>query len=186
MENDKQVASDQEENFPFKIAPLQKPLQQTRQFTGTAYLHHSISGPNQNQSVVVNPNLPYSFGTVTVNDWPVYDSLGAGANLVARAQGMHVQAAMSYNQIWYNSFSIVFENYRFRGSTLQVMGIGVEFPSPGEWAIVGGTGQFTLAQGVIYKNKVTSTGGTDIIELRINAYYSPVYTESETKSAPAP
>jgi Dirigent-like protein len=59
------------------------------------------------------------------------------------------------------------------------MGIGVEFPSPGEWAIVGGTGQLTLAQGVIYKNKVSSTSDGDIVELVVNAIYTPIYAQSD-------
>lgn len=64
------------------------------------------------------------------------------------------------------------------------MGIGVEFPSPGQWAIVGGTGQLTLAQGVIYKNKVSSTSEEDIIRLRIYALYSPINAELDQIDRP--
>ena len=59
--------------------------------------------------------------------------------------------------------------YRFRGSTLQVMGISVE---DGEWAIVGGTGQFTMARGVIYKRMHKRRNDGNIIELTIQGYCS--------------
>lgn len=112
MQDSKEVASGEEENSIFKTIPLQKALQQREPY-GVVYLHHNTSGPNQNQSVVVNPNLPYSFGAITVNDWPLYDGLGSNARVIACAQGLHVQAAMSNNQSWYNSFSIVFQDGRY-------------------------------------------------------------------------
>jgi Dirigent-like protein len=112
MENINEVDSHQEENCTFKTTLLLKELQK-KQIYGTVYLHHNTSGPNQNQAVVVNPNRPYAFGVITVNDWPLYDGLGSGARVIARARGLHVQAAMSYNQAWYNTFSIVFEGGRY-------------------------------------------------------------------------
>lgn len=58
---------------------------------------------------------------------------------------------------------------RFSGSTLEVMGIVVE---TGEWAVVGGTGQFAMATGVISKRLLEqrSAAGGQIIELTIRAF----------------
>ncbi|RLN34712.1 hypothetical protein C2845_PM03G29690 [Panicum miliaceum] len=42
----------------------------------------------------------------------------------------------------YTSFNIVFEDDRFKGSTLQGMGITL---SENQWAISSGTGEFALA-----------------------------------------
>ena len=56
---------------------------------------------------------------------------------------------------------------RFSGSTLEVMGIVVE---TGEWAVVGGTGQFAMANGVISKRLHKSTSDGNIIELTIRAF----------------
>jgi hypothetical protein len=47
------------------------------------------------------------------------------------------------------------------------MGISVE---EGEWAIVGGTGQFTMATGVIYKKFHEQTSDGNIIELTIHGF----------------
>jgi hypothetical protein len=60
---------------------------------------------------------------------------------------------------------------RFKGSSLQVMGPVVE---EGEWAIVGGTGEFCLAQGIIYKKFLEQQSNGNIIELDIHAFYSAV------------
>jgi Dirigent-like protein len=43
----------------------------------------------------------------------------------------------------------------------------------GEWAIVGGTGVFLLAQGTIYKELLKANSNSDIIKLDIHAFYSP-------------
>ncbi|KAG0529226.1 hypothetical protein BDA96_05G079900 [Sorghum bicolor] len=60
---------------------------------------------------------------------------------------------------------------RLKGSTLQVMGVGIE--DGDQWAILSGTGQFTMAQGFI-KKKLHSyvTDGT-IIELDLYAVFQP-------------
>ncbi|WVZ78633.1 hypothetical protein U9M48_026314 [Paspalum notatum var. saurae] len=47
--------------------------------------------------------------------------------------------------------------------------------SKGEWAIVGGTGRFNLAQGVIYYDEMEDNGSTSLIrELHIGVVYTPV------------
>ncbi|KAJ3705521.1 hypothetical protein LUZ61_009226 [Rhynchospora tenuis] len=132
------------------------------------YLHHTPLEPNRDQVAIIEPKLNNSFGTLVVNDWPLYDGLGPNAKLIGRAQGFHLQAGMK-SQHWYNSFSIVFEDAQFKGSSLQVMGPVVE---RGEWAIVGGTGQFHLAHGVIYKKFHEQRKNGNIMELNIHAFYS--------------
>ncbi|KAJ1701140.1 hypothetical protein LUZ63_000919 [Rhynchospora breviuscula] len=130
------------------------------------YLHHTPSGPDSNQIEIVNRNLHNSFGSIVVKDWPLYDEFGPHAKLIARAQGLHIQAGMR-TQNWYNSFSILFEDTRFKGSSLQVMGPSIE---KGQWAIVGGTGDLAMARGVIYKKNPEKIGRSMIIELDIHAF----------------
>jgi hypothetical protein len=55
---------------------------------------------------------------------------------------------------------------RFKGSTLEVMGIDDE----ADWAIVGGTGQFAMATGVIRKNWHLREHGPYIVEIAIEAF----------------
>jgi hypothetical protein len=124
------------------------------------YLFHTPLGPKANQALIIDGKGP--IGATAVNNWTVCDGPGPDAKVVARAQGLHIQAGN-----WLNSFSLVFENEGFSGSTLQVMGITVE---AGEWAIVGGTGQFAMATGVITKKFHEQRSDGNIIELAIRAF----------------
>ncbi|KAJ4761198.1 Dirigent protein [Rhynchospora pubera] len=133
-------------------------------------MHHLFKGANPTQTTVISSSNANSFGWAVVNDWPMYDGRGTDAKLVARAQGTHIQAGMK-DPLWYNSLNVVFEDARFKGSTLQVMGTVVE---GGDWAIVGGTGEFTLAEGVIYKKKVETLSDGDVMEVTIQAFYTPL------------
>ncbi|KAG2620658.1 hypothetical protein PVAP13_3NG227400 [Panicum virgatum] len=123
------------------------------------YLHHNCRGPRANQATLLNPPL---MGELAVNNWTVYDGPGPDAKLVARAQGLHINAGN-----WHNSFSLVFEDGRFKGSTLQVMGVVVEH---GEWAIVGGTGELAMATGVIYKRFHEHNQDGNVMELTIQGF----------------
>ncbi|OQU88775.1 hypothetical protein SORBI_3002G093800 [Sorghum bicolor] len=132
------------------------------------YLYHTPLGTEANQAQVID-TAPIGIGATVVNNWAVYDGAGPDATLVARAQGLHIQAGN-----WVNSFSLVFENERFSGSTLEVMGITVE---TGEWAVVGGTGQFAMANGVISKKFHEQRSDGNIIELSVRAF-CPVLKET--------
>lgn len=58
---------------------------------------------------------------------------------------------------------------RFKGSTLNVQGpLGpVIVGDEGDWAVVGGTGKFELAQGICSYKKIKKIEGGMIHELRI-------------------
>ena len=56
---------------------------------------------------------------------------------------------------------------RFKGSTLQVMGVVVEH---GEWAIVGGTRELAMATGVIYKRFHEHNQDGNVMELTIQGF----------------
>ncbi|KAF6998898.1 hypothetical protein CFC21_014980 [Triticum aestivum] len=125
------------------------------------YLHQIFSGPNPNQEQIVAGNPTTRFGKTEVNNWPIYDGVGPNAKLVARAQGTHVNVSG-----WYTSFTMVFVVERFKGSTLQITGTTIEKDS--EWAIVGRTGEFVMARGVIAR-KVQSIQDGERHELTIDA-----------------
>jgi Dirigent-like protein len=66
---------------------------------------------------------------------------------------------------------------RFKGSSLQVQGAW-DLNLPIEWAVVGGTGQFTFAQGIVYGKKLSEDNGHRIVELTMHIAYSPVREEN--------
>ncbi|KAG2621812.1 hypothetical protein PVAP13_3NG306612 [Panicum virgatum] len=119
----------------FKVTPYAgAPVDNTKLDFQSLYLRRLISGPNKNQSTVIDGYGNTDFGLTSVNNWAIYDGVGEDAKLVSRAKGMRMNAVN-----WCNFFTIVFEIERFKGSTLAVMG-ATTADDQGEWAIVGGTG----------------------------------------------
>lgn len=57
--------------------------------------------------------------------------------------------------------------HRFKGSTLQIQGTS---KINGEWTIVGGTGELTMATGTVKRTTVVEKDYTRISELKIHAY----------------
>nr|CAB3472545.1 unnamed protein product [Digitaria exilis] len=158
----------QDKGAYFEIVPVKLlPQQELRM---TLYVHQVTQGPQRNQQVVVDRSNP-SFGLIAANDWTVFDGFGSDANLVGNAQGMHMLGSMTQTS-WCIFFDLVFKNGRFAGSTLKLLGsFG---PDAGEWAVVGGTGEFTLAQGVIAFKKVQDGNGMNIRELKFHVLYTPI------------
>ncbi|KAM3355467.1 hypothetical protein ACQJBY_025943 [Aegilops geniculata] len=129
------------------------------------YLRRLSSGPDKNQLVLIDGYGSTDLGLTAANNWSIYDGIGSDAKLVARAQGLQTNVAGN----WYNSFVMVFEIERFKGSTLEVMGAIVE--KEGEWAIVGGTGGFAMARGIIERKVHEKRADGETLELTIDAFY---------------
>jgi len=130
---------------------------------------HVQSTTGANQLVIVSPPNT-SFGVTAVNDWTICDGPDEStANIVARARGFHISDGKADTN-WLFSHSIVFTDARFKGSSLKVLGDFAGTDS--EWAIVGGTGEFAFANGVVtaklIRSPPTGTGGT--WELNILAF----------------
>ncbi|OQU88821.1 hypothetical protein SORBI_3002G100832 [Sorghum bicolor] len=117
---------------------------------GKLYLRQIYSGWDANQSDVIQPHPETGLGKTGVSNWAIYDGASSKAKLVAKGQGMYTQAG-NWNQ-W---FTLVFEVERFEGSTLQVMGASIE-DEENDWAIVGGTGEFEMARGIIKRRSALS------------------------------
>ena len=67
---------------------------------------------------------------------------------------------------------------RFHGSTLQISGTS---QVNGEWSIVGGTGELTMAKGTVKRTEISYTGNTRISELKIHAFYTPMNQTAVSK-----
>ncbi|KAJ1697026.1 hypothetical protein LUZ63_005538 [Rhynchospora breviuscula] len=112
-----------------------------------------------------------AFGTIVVNDWAAYDSLDSNKKLIARVQGTHTHAESNKHGNYFDNFRITFIDGSFKGSTLQVRGDHIL--KPAEWAIVGGSGEFTFAQGMVNKTLMGEPGQYTIVQIDIYAIYTP-------------
>ncbi|XP_048539092.1 uncharacterized protein LOC125518220 [Triticum urartu] len=119
------------------------------------YLRQIMTGWDANQSDVIQPNAVTGLGKTAVNNWGVYDGAGSKAKLVAKTHGMHTLAGK-----WSNWFTLAFVVGRFEASTLQVMGANDEDEADNDWAIVGGTGEFAMARGIIRRRVYSITNST--------------------------
>ena len=61
------------------------------------------------------------------------------------------------------------QSHRFKGSTLEVMG-ATTADDQGEWAIVGGTGDFAMARGVMKRKVHQKVADGEVLELTVDAF----------------
>ncbi|XBJ06658.1 hypothetical protein VPH35_012291 [Triticum aestivum] len=138
----------------------------------------------ESEVVIVTSSKRSVFGLTSVTDWTVIDGQNpATATIVARTKGMQVQADIA-GPGWFNYFSMVFEknsreydiavqNYiMYNGSSFEAMGINFQ-TGQGQMAIMGGTGEFAVARGVIkYNTPANPPTFQTIKELNIHAFYA--------------
>ncbi|KAJ1295776.1 hypothetical protein BS78_01G248300, partial [Paspalum vaginatum] len=130
------------------------------------YLHQfrawqNVSNPNEILAIDFTSHLPLGFGTTYVHDWILTIGPNPNENIVARAQGFHIQAGQTATSC-------------FPGSTLEVLGVIAS--GTGQWSIMGGTGAFTNAHGIINFKSVPSTVSSitdNVRELDIHIFYTP-------------
>ncbi|KAF8700143.1 hypothetical protein HU200_034509 [Digitaria exilis] len=157
----------------YAIAPLLCTLMHNELYMHL-YTTEIYNGPNSSNdhALVINVNPPLGFGNVVVDDWPVTDGLGPNANIVGHIQGVHIQSSQNAAYGWYFSFNLDFEGTRFGGSMLRVMGMTAGY---GDWSIIGGAGEFTMARGVVENQVVQEDSGFwRTYELKIHAFYTPM------------
>ncbi|KAJ3705685.1 hypothetical protein LUZ61_009390 [Rhynchospora tenuis] len=125
----------------------------------------------ETQAGLLAPVRGNRFGEVIANCWPLYDSDGPNKKVLAFVRGKHVQASYRDELGWFFTVNLVFKDASgFKGSTLQVMG---NDERDSEWAIVGGTGQFANAQGILQKKILNETNSMRFFEVNIRATYTP-------------
>ncbi|KAJ4758389.1 Dirigent protein [Rhynchospora pubera] len=164
--------TEKEERPAFQALPLQLNAD-LKQFYFHVYLHQIFDGDKKNTITAISPNSDFpNFGQLSIMDAPLWGYLNQ-TNLIARAQGVSIQSDQkTYG--WHMSFNIEFEMKELKGSTLMVMGRTLELTTPREFAIVGGTGVFSLATGQIYGRRLSSPDESIWTELKILGYYTPM------------
>ncbi|GJN27824.1 hypothetical protein PR202_gb15877 [Eleusine coracana subsp. coracana] len=154
----------------YAIAPLLCMLVQ-RELYMHLYMHQIVTEPNLNQGGVVGPPNPNGFGSTFVTNWLLANGPDPNATLIGRAEGILMKTSQANLDHWYSSMNFVFKDTRFSGSTLKVMG---SVPQNGEMSIIGGTGQFVMAQGVVEHTIFNQDGHSRIYELNVHAFYTPM------------
>ncbi|XP_066381453.1 uncharacterized protein, partial [Miscanthus floridulus] len=144
------------------IAPRAPP--QYRELKMTLYTNKEVySGPNTNGVTTTSGS---KMGTTWVFSWPVADGPGPDANIVGHLQGTGVQVAHTPNLVFHYSLGLlVVVDQRFTGSTLQLSGTS---QINGEWSIVGGTGELTMAMGTVKRTEIVYTENARVSELKIH------------------
>ncbi|XP_057983197.1 dirigent protein 22-like [Malania oleifera] len=116
------------------------------------YFHDIVSGNHPTVvRVVAAPATNGSatgFGMVTMMDDPLTAGPERGSRLVGRAQGMYASAAQAEVGLLM-VVNYVFEEGKYKGSSVSVVGRNAVFSEVREMPIVGGSGLFRFARGYV-------------------------------------
>ncbi|CAL4997613.1 unnamed protein product [Urochloa decumbens] len=127
----------------------------------TLYIKQSYS---QDQRAVAND-------TVIIN-WVIKDGPGADANSTGHAEGLTIHANPSKNS-WVTLMDMVFEGGSLAGSTLKVMGLHAGMnDGPGQWSVIGGTGELTMARGIMNYKIIKQDTNMRTFEIKTAVYYT--------------
>nr|CAB3459865.1 unnamed protein product [Digitaria exilis] len=118
----------------------------------------------------VSTGGPTWFGSIHTRDAPLADGPGSNASVVGRVMDVGFKVTAETENTWYTYMIFLFKNgSRFNGSTLQIGGLNT--PTDAEWAILGGTGNLTMARGIVRRNLTRNDGTT---QYKVYAYYTPM------------
>ncbi|XP_058217551.1 dirigent protein 2-like [Rhododendron vialii] len=116
----------------------------------TLYFQDFSSGPNATSAIVTGiPGRVWSFssfGTIFVGDDPITAGPHMDLPQIARGQGIFTTSSLDGVNA-HITYSIVFTNREYNGSTLEIQGRVFNLASAAETAVVGGTGKFRFATG---------------------------------------
>jgi len=162
----------------FQITPFAGLLENTEFNFRSLYLHNISFGQKPTRATITSNHATTGWATFVV-DWPIYDGTGPGAKLVGRAQGQQIFASS-----WSHSVMLQFANGRFKGSTLQLMGLSATIERPSEWSITGGTGDLAMARGVVKVKFHGVVKDGDTWELSFHGFCSMQSSPTLTKAGP--
>ncbi|CAI9118177.1 OLC1v1019708C1 [Oldenlandia corymbosa var. corymbosa] len=116
------------------------------------YIHDLLFGKNQSIVPVARANgtstSPTEFGLINVVDDPLTLGPDLNSTRVGRVEGVYVSASQEVASILV-AVNFVFTDGKYKGSTLSVLGRIPKFDKNREFPVLGGSGFFRLAQGVV-------------------------------------
>ncbi|XP_022777213.1 dirigent protein 21-like [Durio zibethinus] len=141
-----------------------------RETNMTVYFQDYSGGPNASSLPMVGfPGKIWSvtdFGTLLVTDDRMTEGPELTSATIGRGQGISVTGLDGLNA--YVSFSIVFTNEAYNGSTIEVQGNSNQFKAVREYGVVSGTGKFRYARGYVTVETISYDRSTYYALLRVN------------------
>ncbi|KAJ4718915.1 Dirigent protein [Melia azedarach] len=138
------------------------PVQQTKQTNPVVYIFEYLTGPNVTTTIIAGkstgeatmkvPNI-IEFGTVAVFDYIVKEGASEESKEIGRAQGYYMNSQLD-GKAMFMSFSLIFNDGEFKGSTLQFQGSDIYTTEQRELAVVSGTGAFRFVRGYVIMESI--------------------------------
>lgn len=147
-------------------------LNKQEKITKLHFYFHRLGG--KSGIVVTNTTVgPTSFGVTAIKDDPLTLGPSPSSTHIGYAQGMSADASLE-DVVLYDCFAFSFVDAKHNGSTLAVAGSNPILHKYREMAIVGGTGVFRLARGIVayrtYFYNISSGDSTVEVDLVVSHY----------------
>ncbi|XP_065863439.1 dirigent protein 5-like [Euphorbia lathyris] len=110
-------------------------------------LFNGTDTTNATSAASTQPTSKFNFGMIVVLDDPVTKNNRLSSPPVARAQGLYFYDKMSTYTAWF-AFTLVFNSTEQKG-TLNVIGADLMTEKTRDFSVVGGTGDFFMARGIV-------------------------------------
>ncbi|OMO92808.1 Plant disease resistance response protein [Corchorus olitorius] len=152
--------------------PYVPPSQQVTQLH--FFIHDIIGGQNPSAILVARPNFtiandtPIPFGSVYATDNPVTFGPNLTSGIVGNARGLWASAGQDkLTLVIY--WDLGFTHGKFNGSSINIFSRYPITETQGELAVVGGRGQFRMAQGFALLRTYSADSSTNNAILECNA-----------------
>ncbi|GAB4856113.1 Dirigent protein 19 [Ancistrocladus abbreviatus] len=114
------------------------------------YWHDVLSGRHPTSVLVIKPpmNTTTSFGRMRMIDNALTEGPELSSKLIGRAQGFYASASLEEVALLM-AMNFAFEEGKYNGSTITVLGRNTVFSKVREMPVIGGTGLFRFARGYV-------------------------------------
>ncbi|CDP16945.1 unnamed protein product [Coffea canephora] len=134
------------------------------------YVHDTVTGKNPSAILVAQANTtsksPTMFGATFVFDDPMTVGPEPSSKVIGRAHGVYSSVSKKDASLIV-ILNLAFNDGQFKGSTLSVLGSYPLSQKYKEMPILGGSGAFRLARGIVTATAIATNGLNEIIEFHV-------------------
>lgn len=137
------------------------------------FFHDILSGKNPTSVRIIGPPNGSSagFGSTMMIDNALTEEQDPKSKIIGRAQGFYSMAAQNDIALLM-VMTLVFEDGKYKGSSISILGRNPVLNDVREMPIVGGTGQFRFARGYVLAHTVWFDANTGDATVEYNVYVS--------------